>query len=266
MAVYWEIKLRSQSLLAVCLFSQSLRAKLRRRVPAMVGLPRRQPTSRDMRPRYACGFTYNGQYYNETLSGGKVLDFKRGPPFPGNTDPSETIATANGTFTITPGAGSNPDTITYTYGASSFKYSITPKSTTAPGIYTFCQEAGPNAAQTLSVTVQVGPARSTLRRNQAVDLDSPIASSAGLRGAADPMRVRCSPSPFRLVPPQFSPDWTCSCGETWSRLSWRVAGDLDSCPQRSWQPRRPSTQFKPSPRGVCKGLAESPSVEHSREG
>jgi len=105
--------------------------------------------------RYACGFQYNGQYFNETLSGGKVLDFKRGPA--STSDPSETIATAGGTFTINAAAGSNPDTITYTYGASSFKYSITPKNTTAPGTYTFCQEAGPNAGQTLPVTVQVGP-------------------------------------------------------------------------------------------------------------
>jgi hypothetical protein len=106
--------------------------------------------------RYACGFQYDGNYFNETLSGGKVLDFRRGPA--STVDPSETIATADGTFVITAGVGGgNPDTITYTYGASSFKYSITPKNTTATGTYTFCQEAGPNAGATLAVTVQVGP-------------------------------------------------------------------------------------------------------------
>ena len=104
--------------------------------------------------RYACGLQYNGKYFNETLSGGKVLDFRRGPADP--HDPSETVGTAEGTYVISAGAGGNPDTITYTY-STSFKYSISPKNSTAPGTYTFCQEAGPNAGATLAVTVQVGP-------------------------------------------------------------------------------------------------------------
>jgi hypothetical protein len=105
--------------------------------------------------RYACGFQYDGKYFNETLSGGKVLDFRRGPASP--TDPSETVATADGTFTINAASGGTPATITYTYGASSFTYSIKPNNSTAPGTYAFCQEAGPNAGQALNVTVQAGP-------------------------------------------------------------------------------------------------------------
>ena len=105
--------------------------------------------------RYACGFQYDGNYFNETLSGGKVLDFRRGP---GSTsDPSETVATADGSFTINPASGGTPATITYMYGATSFTYSIKPNNTTAPGTYAFCQEAGPNAGQALNVTVQAGP-------------------------------------------------------------------------------------------------------------
>ena len=105
--------------------------------------------------RYACGFQYDGKYFNETLSGTKVLDFRRGP---GSTsDPSETVANADGSFTINAASGGTPATITYTYGASSFTYSLKPNNTTAPGTYAFCQETGPNAGQALNVTVQAGP-------------------------------------------------------------------------------------------------------------
>ena len=40
-----------------------------------------EPTSRGyLRPAVTrAGFSMSGEYFNETLSGGKVLDFKRGP-------------------------------------------------------------------------------------------------------------------------------------------------------------------------------------------
>ena len=102
--------------------------------------------------RYACGTQYDGSYFNETLTGGNLQEYRRGPS--STVDPPTNV----GTYSI----NSTANTITYTYeGGLIVTYVIKKKGSTVegnPGTYTFCQTVGNNVGQTIDpVTVQAGP-------------------------------------------------------------------------------------------------------------
>ena len=101
--------------------------------------------------KYACvGSSPNAQWnelHNSSGTTGSVLDYKLGPT--STTDPSDTASHPTGQYSIKgDGNSGHPGTITYTYGAQSFAYTVIDNLTHPQ--YSFC---GTGGAPPLAVTI-----------------------------------------------------------------------------------------------------------------
>jgi hypothetical protein len=86
----------------------------------------------------AAGPPWTNQEYHTGVLTGTVTDYKKGPPAPGNKDPSKQVGTYGITATGTGGV------ITYTYnGGSTFAYKVWGTQTGGSGIYDFCNVITP---------------------------------------------------------------------------------------------------------------------------